>query len=80
MPHARINDNIVGQRLREARERAKIEQEDLCAMLAVDYDITMGRTVLSRVEHNKRPVRDRELFAFCQILNVSADWVLGLKR
>jgi len=77
MPNARINTNILGERLKEAREKAALEQAELSAILSVDYGIELERSIISRIERNKRPVRDIELDAIAKALDVTPNWLLG---
>lgn len=68
--------NIVGARVTEARLRLGMKQVDLLAKLQVE-GIAISVPALSLLEGQKRPVSDKELDALANILNVSADWLLG---
>lgn len=68
--------NIVGARVTEARKRLGLKQVDLLAKLQV-AGVEISIPALSLLEGQKRPVSDRELNALADILNVSADWLLG---
>jgi transcriptional regulator with XRE-family HTH domain len=72
--------NIVGRRIREARMRSKpqVSQEDLAARLAV-RGIYFDRSALSRMEAQKRFVRDYEIAAIAECLGVRIEWLFGKK-
>lgn len=71
--------NIVGARVTEARLRLGMKQVDLLAKLQVE-GIPISVPALSLLEGQKRPVSDKELDALANILNVSADWLLGREQ
>lgn len=62
--------NLCGNRVKEARARLKITQEDLAARLQVE-GITMERDSVSRIEIGTRFVTDYELVVLARVLNVS---------
>lgn len=68
--------NIVGARVTQARIRLGMKQVELLAKLQVE-GISISVPALSLLEGQKRPVSDKELDALANILNVSADWLLG---
>ena len=61
--------NLCGNRVKEARARLKITQEDLAARLQVE-GITMERDSVSRIEIGTRFVTDYELVVLARVLNV----------
>lgn len=61
----------IGLRIRALQNDANLSQEQLA------QKVNMDRAVLSRIENGTRPVRDTELIAFSQTLNVSTDYILG---
>lgn len=63
-----------GNRVKEARARLKITQEDLAARLQVE-GITMERDSVSRIEIGTRFVTDYELVVLARVLNVSLEWL-----
>lgn len=71
--------NIVGDRVREARLRAKpsITQEDLMARLQVLGLEYMDQAKVSRIESGGRPVYDYEIFPLAKALGVSMTWLLS---
>lgn len=60
--------NICGDRIREARQRARLSQSDLCRALQL-AGVTVERDVISRIENGSRFVADFEV--------VAVDWLLG---
>lgn len=68
--------NICGDRIREACQRARLSQSDLCRALQL-AGVTVERDVISRIENGSRFVADFEVVAVAEILDVSVDWLLG---
>ena len=68
--------NIVGARVTEARKALGMKQVDLLAKLQL-AGVDMSIPALSLLEGQKRPVTDIELKALSDVLQVSADWLLG---
>ncbi|PPD58666.1 XRE family transcriptional regulator [Dehalogenimonas etheniformans] len=70
--------NLIGNRIREARETAKppLTQLDLVARLELQ-ELRMDQSTLSKIENQQRPVTDVELIGFSRALKVSAAWLLG---
>lgn len=66
--------NLCVNRVKEARARLKITQEDLAARLQVE-GITMERDSVSRIETGTRFVTDYELVVLAKVLNVSLEWL-----
>lgn len=77
MPNARIGYNVIGKRIKEARKRAKMDQHALSAALSVDHNIDLSNKLICRIEAGNRPVRDAELIAIANVLNVSPNWLFG---
>ncbi len=69
--------NICGGRVKEARKRCNLSQENLAAKLQIE-GVIMERNSISRIEIGTRFVADYELVALCKILNVSPEYLLGL--
>ena len=69
--------NICGDRVKEARKKLKITQSDLAARLQTE-GVNIERDSVSRIEIGTRFVADYELVVLCKILNVSADYLLGI--
>ena len=60
--------NLVGQRIREARSKAKLSQEQVVARLQ-SLGVDIDQTALSRIENGERQITDIEVVAVCQILD-----------
>lgn len=71
--------NISGERIKSARTRAKLSQEQLAARLQVGA-LQMGQMAVSRIESGKRVVPDFELPIIADALHVTIDWLLGLDK
>lgn len=68
--------NISGPRIREARVKAGLSQEELAARMQL-AGLQMGQMAVSRIETGKRLVPDFELPLLADALGVSTDWLLG---
>jgi len=70
--------NIIGERVRLARERAKpvITQADLAARLQVE-GLRIERVTISKIETGYREVTDVEAMAIAKALGVTVSWLLG---
>ena len=66
--------NLCGDRVKEARARRKITQEDLAARLQIE-GVTMERDSVSRIEIGTRFVTDYELVVLSRVLGVSMEWL-----
>ena len=70
--------NIVGELLLKRRRELGLKQKDLLTKLQLK-GIEMSSSSLSKIEGKQRNVRDFELAAFCEILELDASVLLGLK-
>ena len=78
MARTRTPANIVGPQIRKRRIQLGLTQMELAARCQVaGFDIS--RATLSQIEARLRCVKDDELLALAQILNVSADSLLRRK-
>ena len=70
--------NIIGKRVRLARERAKplITQTDLPARLQIE-GLRLERVTISKIETGYREVTDVEAVAIAKALGVTVSWLLG---
>lgn len=68
--------NIVGKRVKVARRKAGLTQDQACGKLAKE-GIVMDRSAFARIEAETRYVQDYELLALSKLLRVSVDWLLG---
>ena len=68
-------NNIVAQRVRQAREEAGLTQDQLVARLQV-MEVNIDQQALSRIELNLRLVRDYELLYLAKALKKDPNWFL----
>jgi transcriptional regulator with XRE-family HTH domain len=70
--------NIIGERVRIARERAQptVTQADLAARLQVE-GLRLERAAISKIETGYREVTDVEAAAIAKALGVSIAWLMG---
>ena len=73
------NQNMIGKRVTEARQRIGMKQTDLLAKLQTS-GIDISVPALSLLEGQKRPVSDFELCALADALHVSVNWLLGREQ
>ena len=66
--------NIVAKNLKKYREERNLSQPDICRDLAL-MGIPMYINDIYKIEHNKRTVKDYELYAFCKVLNITYEQV-----
>ena len=69
--------NICGARIKEARKRLNLSQENLAAKLQT-AGVNIERDSVSRIEIGTRFVADYELLVLCRILNVTPEYLLGM--
>ena len=68
--------NISGKRIKIARKRNHLTQENFAAKLQL-AGVTIERDSVSRIEIGTRFVTDYELKVIADILNVTVDWLLS---
>ena len=68
--------NLCGSRVREARHRAGISQDELSVQLQL-RGLQVGQMAVSRMETGKRIVPDYELPILADALRVTVEWLLG---
>ena len=68
--------NISGPRIREARVKAGMSQEELAVRMQL-AGLQMGQMAVSQIETGKRLVPDFELPLLAAALGVTTDWLLG---
>ncbi len=68
--------NIIGERIKEARNKAGLSQKQLSEKLELQAVYTC-RGSISRIENGQRAVTDIEIDAISKILNVSLDYLFG---
>ena len=74
-----VKGNIIGKNIQQARVKAGMSQIELAAAMCVDYKIKMERATISHIESEHRSVKDKEIFAFCELLGVSPNWLFEYK-
>lgn len=70
--------NICGIRVREARERAGLSQEQLAAKIQLQ-GYSMTQKAISRIETGLRVVPDFELPLLAEALNTNVLWLLEME-
>jgi transcriptional regulator with XRE-family HTH domain len=68
--------NISGARIRKARENSGMDQVELSAALAVDFNVKLDQSDISEIERGVRGVKDYELDAISRVLDVNPLWLL----
>ncbi len=68
--------NLSGTRIKEARLRLNLSQNDLAARLQVN-GLQINQKAISRIELGLRVVPDFEVAFFAEALNVTTDWLLA---
>lgn len=68
--------NLSRRRIREARLRQGLSQEELAVKLQL-LGLQVGQMAVSRMETGKRIIPDFELPVLAQALGVTTDWLLG---
>jgi transcriptional regulator with XRE-family HTH domain len=68
--------NIVHRRLKAARKKARLSQDDLAAKMQT-MNVNIDQQMISRIERNQRIVTDYEVVYFAKALNLSAQWLLS---
>lgn len=71
--------NVSGDRIREARLKRRLTQENLAAKLQIE-GVIMERDSVSRMEIGTRFVTDYELMVLSKVLGVSLQWLVGLEE
>ena len=70
--------NICGERVEARRREIGMKQKDLLTQLQI-RGIDLNASGLSKLAGQLRSVNDTELIALSEVLNVSVDWLLGIK-
>ncbi|MBR6728061.1 MAG: helix-turn-helix transcriptional regulator [Clostridia bacterium] len=70
--------NICGKRVKQARKKLGLSQDNLAAKLQIE-GIIIERNSVSRIEIGDRFVADYELLVLAKILKVSPAYLLGLE-
>ena len=64
----------IGERLRQEREKAGYSQEALAELL------DCCAVTISRWENGHNPMKDVDVIRIAEILNISADYLLGIRK
>ncbi len=79
MSVSQVKGNIIGKRVKEARQKLGLSQVEFAAPLCVDHNINLERVQISTIERGLRSVKDKELDAIARILEVTPNWLMGWK-
>ena len=84
-PRLRTKDgklNLVGERVQQRRQTLKLEQDELCALIATatSGEWNPGWQDISRIENGARLVTDLEVVVLAMALECDSAWLLtGLR-
>ncbi len=68
--------NLCGKRIKISRVSKDMNQLDLATALQVDFNIDVNQYSVSQLERGKRFVKDYEIVALSDILEVNPLWLL----
>jgi len=68
--------NISGPQIKLARKNLGWDQFRLSVVLEDEYDLSLSQSDISEIERQLRGVKDFELLAFSESLDVSINWLL----
>ena len=66
-------DKMMGEKLRLARKKAKMSQEEVAEKLNI------ARSNISKYEHDKLEPNIHTIKQFCKIYGITADYLLGIE-
>ena len=67
--------NVISKNVQKYRSLCGLSQPDLCRKLSL-LGINMYNNDIYRIEHNKKSVKDFELYALAKVLGVTIDDLL----
>ena len=70
------NSNIISEKLRDLRKKRGLSQEELAAQMQL-LGVDISQPLISKIEQNKRFVKDYELVCLCKVLNVAEQDLLS---
>ena len=70
--------NVSGEKIRKTREANNISRESLSSKLLLELNIDLSVSSLEKIESNKRPVVDYELWGIAKILKVHMEELIDL--
>lgn len=73
----KTKSNICGKKIKVARIMKEMEQVELSAALSIDYNIDLAQTTISAIERGERSVKDYELLALAEVLDVTPESLLS---
>lgn len=71
--------NLVRERVKQARGKTKLTQDELSRKLA-KHGVSIDRAGVAKIETGIRGVLDFELVALAKVLGVKVTWLLGVKE
>lgn len=74
-----VRQNLVGERVKEARSKAQLTQETVSQKLA-KLGVSIDRAGVAKIEMGIRGVLDFEVVALAKALDVKVTWLLGVKE
>ena len=74
-----VCQNLVGERVKEARNKARLTQAALSEKLA-KLGVSIDRAGIAKIETGIRGVLDFELVALSKVLDCKVAWLLGVKE
>ena len=74
-----VGQNLVGDRVKEARSKAQLTQDELSQKLG-KLGVSVDRAGVAKIETGIRGVLDFELVALAKALGVKVTWLLGVKE
>jgi transcriptional regulator with XRE-family HTH domain len=74
-----VSQNLIGARVKEARAKAELTQDELSRKLA-KLGASIDRAGVAKIETGIRGVLDFELVALAKALGVKVTWLLGVKE
>lgn len=74
-----VGQNLIGDRVKEARGKAQLTQEELSKRVA-KLGAAIDRAGIAKIETGIRGVLDFELVALAKALNVKVSWLLSIKE
>ena len=70
-----LTSDVIGERIKETRERKNLNQIELCESLK-KYGVNISRETLSKIENGSRSLSAIELKALCETLSISSEDLL----
>ncbi len=72
------DSNLIGEKLTKKRKAMGLKQKEFIVQLQIN-GIDLSSSALSKIEGQHRIVTDKELSAIADVLNTTADALLGRK-